>query len=103
MKEWMNTRLTAIFQDNLGNVSILDFIGSTDEVGGGMSYETRKASVKSSSPTKPTHNIFTGCLPTSLSPNQLRALKGEQPIQLYRSQKSTLTIDKYVLVNRQHY
>jgi len=102
MKEWMNTRLTAIFQDNLGNVSILDFIGSTDEVGGGMSYEIRKASVKSSSPTKPTHNIFTGWMPC-LSPNQLRALKGERPLQLYRTQKSTLTIDKYVLVNRQHY
>jgi len=101
----MNTHLTAIFQDNLGNVSILDFIGSTDEVGGGgnWSYEIRKASVKSSTPTNQ-HTAFlqAGC-PVCLPTNIVRALKGEQPIQLYRSQKSTLTIDKYILVNRQHY
>jgi len=53
-----DTHLTAIFQDNLGkrrywNLSFLDFIGATDDVSGGdsWSYNTRKAPVKSSSPT----------------------------------------------------
>jgi len=47
----------AIFNDNLGtpewNVSMLDFIGAEDDLGGddNWSYETCKAPVRSSQPT----------------------------------------------------